>query len=585
MQPVSRSLFLKRSFQFGGSLMLSQIPFSSVLANTNVTDLLQRMINANDERVNVLLTSSKQTYGRGIGKEFACVAAAYVTATSRYFHKRDLITLMEQILDILKNSQSEDGTLNFGNLESPPDTGFLLEPVTAAASILLKDGSDDVKGINAALKSFIQKASEGLITGGVHTPNHRWVVCAALAKINKLYPDKRMVNRIDEWLDEGIFIDADGHYPERSQNYAVVENNSLITLARMLGKKELLDPVRRNLSMTYYYMESNGDLVVNDSRRQDQWTSKRMVAFYLHYRYMAIHDGHPTYSGIAQLIESFDDFDKEVVKQGLIYFLDEPVLQQELPSPVKPEINFEKLFPSSSLLRIRRNNITSTLFGGADLPLVIASGRSCSPNIFSYRKGDAILRYLRLSTNFFSTGYFYSNGLKKTANGYVLQSKLDVPYYQPLPKHLRKKDGDYTLSPSIDDRFWNKMDFKNRPVSNVKTLTTVLTLHEKDGLNELIFDIDGPKGVLVTIELCFNSGGELSGSFQRVGENMFLETGTGSYRFGNDTIQFGSGLSEHQNLRDLEGERYSTHFGSLRTDGMHVYITGKTPFQHRLQFR
>ncbi len=294
MQLVSRSLFLKRSFQFGGSLMLSQIPFSSVLARTNVSDLLQRMIKANDERVDVLLTSPKLNYGRGIGKEFACIASAYVTATSRYFHRRELITVMEQILGILKNSQSEDGTLNFGNLESPPDTGFLLEPATASANILLKDGSDDIKGINAALKSFIQKASEGLITGGVHTPNHRWVVCAALAKINKLYPDERMVNRIDEWLAEGIFMDADGHYPERSQNYAVVENNSLITLARMLGKKELLDPVRRNLSLTYYYMEPNGDLVVNDSRRQDQWTSKRMVAFYLHYRYMAIHDGHPT---------------------------------------------------------------------------------------------------------------------------------------------------------------------------------------------------------------------------------------------------------------------------------------------------
>jgi len=216
MQPISRSLFLKRSFQFGGSLMLSQIPFSSALARTHLTDLLQRMIKANDERVNVLLTASKPNYGRGIGKEFACVAAAYVTATSRYFHKRELITLMEQILDILKSSQSEDGTLNFGNLESPPDTGFLLEPATAAASILLKDGSDDLKGINAALKSFIQKASEGLITGGVHTPNHRWVVCSALAKINKLYPDERLVNRINEWLEEGIFMDADGHYPERS---------------------------------------------------------------------------------------------------------------------------------------------------------------------------------------------------------------------------------------------------------------------------------------------------------------------------------------------------------------------------------
>lgn len=105
----------------------------------------------------------------------------------------------------------------------------------------------------------------------------------------------------------------------------------------------MLDPVRRNLRLTYYYMEPNGDLVVNDSRRQDQWTSKRMVAFYMHYRFMAIHDGHPTYSGIAQLIETFDDFDKEVVKQGLIHFLDEPIFAAGVTLTRKARNNLRKI--------------------------------------------------------------------------------------------------------------------------------------------------------------------------------------------------------------------------------------------------
>jgi hypothetical protein len=55
------------------------------------------------------------------------------------------------------------------------------------------------------------------------------------------------------------------------------------------------------------------------------------------------------------------------------------------------------------------------------------------------------------------------------------------------------------------------------------------------------------------------------------------------YNVDDDVINNIAGLVHLE--MDLEGERYSTHFGSLRTDGMHVYITGKTPFQHRLQFR
>lgn len=35
-------------------------------------------------------------------------------------------------------------------------------------------------------------------------------------------------------------------------------------------------------------------------------------------------------------------------------------------------------------------------------------------------------------------------------------------------------------------------------------------------------------------------------------------------------------------LTGLEGELYSSHFGSLRTDGMQVYLTGLTPFTHTL---
>src|SRR5690242_9554133 len=246
---------------------------------------------------------------------------------------------------------------------------------------------------------------------------------------------------------------------------------------------------------------------------------------------MAIRDKSAQFAGITTVIEQLEGFDREVISRGLFQFMANPLLQQELPAGNPPPVDYQKFFTTSQLLRIRKDDNTATLFGGVDWPIIIASGRSNSPDFFSCRKGKAILKYMRLSSQFFSMGYFYSEGIKKKGNTYVLHKKLEVPYYQPLPASKRKANGDYKLSPSIDDRFWNKMDFSNRPVSNVKTLDTTVTFNEVNGTHELWFDVKGLAGVLVTIELCFNESGKLSGVTEGEGGNNFLEKGMGKYEF------------------------------------------------------
>jgi len=299
---------------------------------------------------------------------------------------------------------------------------------------------------------------------------------------------------------------------------------------------------------------------------------------------MAIKDKNNHFAAITSFIENLPGFENEVLNKALFHFLEEPLLQEALPVPALLNDNYEKLFTTSHLLRIRRGSTTTTVFGGVDWPIIIASGRSNSPNFFAYRKGKAILKYARLSSGFFAMGYFYSEGIRKDGSKYILHKKLAVPYYQPLPKNLRNSKGDYQLSPSIDDRFWNKMDFKDRPVSNVKTLETTVSMSETNGANELTFSVKGLADVSVTIELCFLEGGKLSGVTTAEDGNNFLENGMGNYEFAGDSIQFGPGTVAGKSITGLEGERYSTHFGSLRTEGMHVYITGTTPFDHKLVF-
>jgi hypothetical protein len=91
----------------------------------------------------------------------------------------------------------------------------------------------------------------------------------------------------------------------------------------------------------------------------------------------------------------------------------------------------------------------------------------------------------------------------------------------------------------------------------------------------------------VTIELCFREGGNLE-AVQKVDDHeddFILEKGIGKYIVENDGIEFGPGRMEHNKISDLDGEKYTVHFGTLRTSGKHVYLTGITPFKHTLTLK
>ena len=119
------------------------------------------------------------------------LSAAYCVKGSAYYHNAAVVEKLDILVKFLASAQSEDGTVNVGNLESPPDTAFLIEILGPAATIMRRDNSSELKDVQQQLKQVLLKAGDGLTTGGIHTPNHRWVISAALAQINHLYPNKK----------------------------------------------------------------------------------------------------------------------------------------------------------------------------------------------------------------------------------------------------------------------------------------------------------------------------------------------------------------------------------------------------------
>lgn len=594
MNKISRGEFLK----LGSLSLLGALVSDAVLANdgffsapTAKVDslLMKKLLLSNDLKVEQLLqkeltdSAIRLSSFRSLANSITVLSASVSHSESRFYKSKIVVERLNQSADVLLKGQYSDGTVDAGgNRQSPPDTAFVLESVCSAATVLNLNKQKQLEDLRNKLKKFIQNAGEAMITGGVHTPNHRWVVCAALAHINSLYPDVRYINRINQWLAEGIYLNNDGHYAERSGVYSAVIDKALITMATLLNKPELLDIVQKNLITYYYYSEPNGDLVTVDSKRQDQFMNLTVTNFYLQYRYMAIHTGNPMFVYMVNLIEKNPDFDQYISQNSLVVFMESPKLQQQISVSTNVENDFEQFFALSNLARIRRGKTSITLFGGNDKPVLIASGRSSNPNFLMYRKGDAILKYLRLSSSFFRMGYFSSDGIEKIGNKYILKETKEADYYQPLAEQFRKPDGDYQLSESKDGRFWNKMDFDHRVASNVKKQTTVIEIEENNGALSLDFKVDGPPNVEITIEMCFKEGTQVAGATLGEKGNYFLKSGIAQLAMGADTIQIGPGICEHQNVNNLDSEEYTYHQGTLRTDGVHVYITGFTPFQHKM---
>src|SRR5262245_57205778 len=204
-------------------------PFE-LAASDSDSDLLKNVVRRHDDGVERLLKlqiSDAADPHRGIfggedGLFYASSAAGLIDAfnaafhqpLSKFHHSALMVERLKFAAKYITAAQSPEGNIDnpITNFNSPPDTAFSVLGIGRAAAIAKKHGTSE---ISAALAPFLQNAARGLTEGGIHTPNHRWVVCAALATIHQTMPEERLVKRVDQWLAEGIDIDADGQYDER----------------------------------------------------------------------------------------------------------------------------------------------------------------------------------------------------------------------------------------------------------------------------------------------------------------------------------------------------------------------------------
>jgi hypothetical protein len=479
---------------------------------------------------------------------------AVFSPDSKFYKSDELLERMKLAVLYLLKIQHSDGTIDLlsTNFHSTPDTAFLVKRLAIAYTLIDRSQATFAQSVLTELKKFLLNAGEALVKGGIHTPNHRWVVTAALTRLNGLWPDTRYVDRANEWLGEHIDIDADGQYNEKSTFiYSSLTDRLLITIAAGLDKPELLESVRKNLDMTMYYVHPNGEIVTDASGRQDKAVVGTLENYYYPYRYLAMLDENGSYSAMCKMIEETAG---GKIGGFLDYLLADSTLWEALP-PVKAlPLSYVKAFPISGLVRIRRNRWDSTLIAK-------------NPVWFTFMKGNAVVQGVRFASSFFGKGQFQTEEVKANGAYFELTQKLEGPYWQPYPKDAIAPDGD-----------WEKMPRTNRPQSEVQHLETNVRIREtKEGM-EIEVSTNGTERVPAALEIIFRPGGELKGVTKVEGtkDSWLLAANTGTYTVGSDTITFGPGLALHKNIA-LRG-------ALPPMDAPTVFLTGFTPFKHTIRF-
>ena len=395
----------------------------------------------------------------------------YANPDSCYYHSPELFEAAMEMLDFTERRLRPDHTMDLftANPNSGPDTGFALLFYCKAYLILRKREMDEKEtALAERLRHMIDLCSHSLLVNGFHTPNHRWVISAALALSWHILGDPALRAGIDPYLNEGIDCNEDGEFAERSSGiYNVVNDGCLIVLAEYLNMPELLTFVRRNLKMIEVYFEPDMSVFTGNSTRQDNGTVAYADNYFPIYLYMAQLDQDPYFAQMAGKIAGSIQKAGRNMPLCVEYYMLHPELKTTSLQLPEKALTVNRFFRDSGVVRMVKESGTVTLLRN-------------NPD-FLHVHLQEISMFLRVSVNFFNERHLIADSIEEVSDGYLLHYTGHGRYYLPFPEKPESSD-------------WWKMDKSKRP-----------TIHEMElGIDVLVRPVDQGIDVKFTSRGCTN---------------------------------------------------------------------------------
>jgi hypothetical protein len=493
----------------------------------------------------------------------AAWSASLVNPDSRYHLDESLLGCLDQAADYMLRQQHDDGTISPGwtNYHSPPDTAFIVVGMVQVVQLLASAHAWEplITAVDK-MRLFLERTAPAMLTGGCHTPNHRWVMTAALASLNELFPNQALLDRAEEWLAEGMDITDDGEWTERSNGiYNAVSDIMLYHTARLLHRPELLEPVRRNLRMMLYLVHPNGEIVTDYSGRQDFGKVHRLSNYFLIYRLMVLHDRDPLFASMADyaaesMVRPGGIYNNEAVAYQLFPELRTDDLPRE-PLPKQYTMLINGSYPADRYLALAeqvghqfkiKHSRMHTEFGA---PVVRHRNNETSVTImtkaasfFALRHGRVRLLGVKLSTSF-TPGEVQMEQLEAVEGGYRLRATMEKGYNGPIP--MDKQPSEFFRA---QESPWYLLPHQHRPMTHLQKHTIEVEIKQVDDSGwDLRVHSEDMQDVFIQLALIFGEEGQFSGgNLQRVGPYaQFWKEGIVTYKVAGDQLNMSSGVHEH----------------------------------------
>ena len=508
--------------------------------------------------------------GTSVARE---MIVAYYLPGSRYYHCGELLSRAALGLGYTLAQEKEDGTYDLleTNFHDGAQTSFIVQIIGPAALLMrkMKGDTEEERNLYALLMHFMNRAADGIVAGGFHTPNHRWVLSAALGMCHELTGRSDCLDKMNALLNEGIDCDEEGEYTERSSGvYNIVCDRAFITMAETLGMDDKLEYVRRNLNMVVKYFEP--DLTVNtmNSVRQDAGTSPDWRIYYGLYLYMALKTGDGTYRWIADrmLEQSLGGVSWAGPKSGHGNVLGFEYLPFMLMNggaweawneidACAPDFRFEKHFVHSGIVRLRRDDFSMTLMKN-------------SP-VFARLQYKNHTASLRLAGTFYAQGQFEAESIEQTEVGYRMTYRRRWGYKSPLPERQATAE-------------WRKMDHSKRADVMMQDFVFDVEVTPMESGASIRVKTEGVESVLIKFEIILQPGANY------ITDDVFLRTRPGDY-----LLQKGdSAVYQYDDRTKLNirggcfKQSYARNMrGSLPGDDAHFFVamTADTPMDRTFE--
>ncbi len=524
--------------------------------------LARQIMEEDDPRYGGFWTESFHVEPRQSGFFLGEMIAAYCTPDSSWYLHPRMEKAIRAVIAYMDAHQRPDGCFDLTpcNYASPPDTAFMVNALLNGWWVLEKCAAPEADFIRQPVYRLIDSTSRGVAAGGFHTPNHRWAIASCLLCCEKITGNAALGERAREYLREGLDINEDGEFAERSAgNYNQVNDDQMIRLYIATGDSVYLEAAAKNLEMMYCYFDPDHSVFTNNSTRQDLGRKVYSESYYILYLLVGYFLKRPDLGAMAEWIWQ-DCRRRGSIPSGAEWLLNYPEMDgyaADFPC-MKPFEQVDRLFPDSDIARIRSGRWSCSLLNG-------------KANCLYFQHG-AFSMYMTIYSNLCDRRNFLSDTLERTPTGYRMKAHAAGWYYLPFPE-----------KPDTSD--WWAMDNPNRrPKTEGLPLDTTLDIVKRPGGVDLHIRTQGIDQLPLRMEFSFLPGGYVRTEHflqhTRPGESINIMSGTvEACGPGGETIVIDGAFGAHD-FTDRMGGAYP-----LSDKHYTVYFTAYTPVDKVIRIR